>query len=163
MYDIVFHSSARVCQAAICYFYPRFISDLTFFSQGDIIHIGNNSVEVNMEEVDLQTQAQPSTLGTGGGTDHDDSSIRARPLYRWEGILSDDLSSHERHHRDFLSKLAVWFGISPRWRAGVPTRGLALDVKAENGRYILLRGDESTEPSVSGSVQKGIGDGGRKG
>ena len=53
-----------------------------------------------MEEVDLQTQAQPSTLGTGGGTDHDDSSIRARPLYRWEGILSDDLSSHERHHRE---------------------------------------------------------------
>ena len=116
-----------------------------------------------MEEVDLQTQAQPSTLGTGGGTDHDDSSIRARPLYRWEGILSDDLSSHGRHHRDFLSKLAVWFGISPRWRAGVPTRGLALDVKAENGRYILLRGNESTEPSVSGSVQKGIGDGDRKG
>lgn len=116
-----------------------------------------------MEEVDLQTQAQPSTLGTGGGTDHDDSSIRARPLYRWEGILSDELSSHEKHHRDFLSKLAVWFGISPRWRAGVPTRGLALDVKVDSGKYVLLRGDESVVPSVSGSVQKGLSSGGNKG
>lgn len=107
-----------------------------------------------MEEVDLKTQGQPSTLGTGGGTDHDDASIRARPLYRWEGILSDKLSSHERHHRGFFSKLCVWFGISPRWRAGIPTRGLALDVREENGRYVLLRGDESTEPSVGGSVQK---------
>ncbi|CAL1695681.1 unnamed protein product [Somion occarium] len=135
MYDIVFHSSKRA----------------------DIIHIGDDSSELNMEEVDLQTQARPSTLGTGGGTDHDDESIRARPLYRWEGILTDKLSQHERYHPDFLSKLGVWFGVSPRWRAGMPSRGLALDVRVENGRYVLLRDDAST-PSVYGSVQKGSHD-----
>lgn len=35
-----------------------------------------------MEQVDADAGAGPSTLGTGGGTDHDDTSIRARPAYR---------------------------------------------------------------------------------
>jgi hypothetical protein len=44
-----------------------------------------------MEDIDIETQAPVSTLGTGGGTDHDDSVIRPRPMFRWEGILSDPL------------------------------------------------------------------------
>lgn len=94
-----------------------------------------------MEEIDLQTLPRPSTLGTGGGTDHDDGSIRARPAYRWEGILEDPLTTrrkHKSHRRRFLSKFAVWFGLSPLWRTGEPSQGLALDVRLENGKYILL-------------------------
>lgn len=91
-----------------------------------------------MEDIDLQTLARPSTLGTGGGTEYDDGSIRARPVYRWEGILDDPLMHRKAHRRRFLSKLAVWFGISPLWRSGEPSQGLSLDVRLENGKYVLL-------------------------
>ena len=81
-----------------------------------------------------------SSLGTGGGTDHDDVSIRARPLYRWEAIFDDPLRhGPEGRHRRWLPKLAVWFGLSPFWRSGMPlTNGVALDVRLENGKYVLL-------------------------
>ncbi len=94
-----------------------------------------------MEDIDLQTVARPSTLGTGGGTEYDDESIRARPAYRWEGILDDPLRKRKPHRRRFLSKLAVWFGISPLWRASEPSQGLSLDVRFENGKWVLLEGD----------------------
>ncbi len=42
-----------------------------------------------MEDIDIETQVPISTLGTGGGTDHNDPAIRPRPIFRWEGILSD--------------------------------------------------------------------------
>jgi hypothetical protein len=48
-----------------------------------MFHIGADISEVDMEQIDLETLAGPSTLGTGGGTDHDDVSIRARPAYRY--------------------------------------------------------------------------------
>jgi len=112
--------------------------------QGDIIHLGQgNAVEYDMEDIDVQTQARPSTLGTGGGTDHDDESIRARPLYRWEGILEDPLLTSPRHTGNLLAKLAVWFGVSPRWRRGVPSLGLALNVELDNGRYVVTHEDGS--------------------
>ncbi|KAI0052847.1 hypothetical protein FA95DRAFT_1579834 [Auriscalpium vulgare] len=114
MYDIVFHRK----------------------SQANIFHLGYNRSEIDMEEIDLETQAQPSSLGTGGGTDHDDSSIRARPTFRWEGLLRDPLSS--AHHRKILAKLGAWFGISPFWRAGGISQGVALDVRLEGGKYVLL-------------------------
>lgn len=99
-----------------------------------------------MEEIDVQTQARPSTLGTGGGTDHDDGSIRARPLYRWEGILEDPLRRRERHTTNFLAKLGVWFGVTPRWRADVPSMGLALDVRLDDGgRYVLVRNADGSD------------------
>ncbi|KAI0082304.1 hypothetical protein K474DRAFT_1655685 [Panus rudis PR-1116 ss-1] len=132
MYDVVFHGTKK----------------------GDIIHIGDDTSELNMEEVDEHTQGQPSTLGTGGGTDHDDESIRPRPMYRWEGILGDKLSRHRHHHRDLWAKFGVWFGITPRWRAGIPTRGLALDVALENGRYVLLRQSENADRGASSDLGK---------
>ncbi|KAI0361534.1 hypothetical protein OH77DRAFT_1545714 [Trametes cingulata] len=124
-----------------------------------IFHLGDDASELDMEEIDLQTLPRPSTLGTGGGTDHDDASIRARPAYRWEGILEDPLTKrkHKSHRQRFLSKLAVWFGLSPLWRTGEPSQGLALDVKLENGRYVLL------EEDVRGQVaRKGMSDEGAK-
>jgi len=48
-----------------------------------MFHIGADASEVDMEEIDAETVAGPSTLSTGGGTDHDDASIRARPTYRY--------------------------------------------------------------------------------
>ncbi|KAI0094840.1 hypothetical protein BDY19DRAFT_879427 [Irpex rosettiformis] len=122
---------------------------------GDIIHFGEgNSAEYDMEEIDAQTQMRPSTLGTGGGTDHDDSSIRARPLYRWEGILEDPLVKHERHTPNFFAKLGVWFGITPRWRSGIPSMGLALDVQLDSGRYILVHEEEDADDASDASLSK---------
>lgn len=109
-----------------------------------------------MEEIDAQSRAKPSTLGTGGGTDHDDADIRARPLYRWEGILGDKLSTTKRRHASIWSKFGVWFGITPLWRSGVPSPGLALDVRldAATGRYVLLQDDQTVSPYSSLSVSK---------
>ncbi|KAH9950392.1 hypothetical protein B0H21DRAFT_723250 [Amylocystis lapponica] len=116
------------------------MNDIAFHgSHGAIIfHLGEGRSELDMEEIDMQTLVQPSTLGTGGGTDYDDESIRARPYYRWEGILDDPVRKNKRTHRSLLSKLAVWFGISPLWRSGAPSTGLALDVRTEKGHYVLL-------------------------
>ncbi len=94
-----------------------------------------------MEEIDLQTLPRPSTLGTGGGTEYDDGEIRARPAYSWEGILEDPVQKQRPHQRRFLSRLAVWFGVSPLWRTRDASQGLSLDVRLENGKYVLLEGD----------------------
>ena len=99
---------------------------------------------MDMEEIDAQTQAQPSTLGTGGGTDHDDESIRARPVYRWEGIMDDPLRRHKQRGFNLFSKLGVWLGITPLWRSGAPSMGLALDVRLDHGQYVLPRDAEDT-------------------
>ena len=95
-----------------------------------------------MEEVDAQTLARPSTLGTGGGTDHDDESIRARPAYRWEGIMEDPLRKSPRHTPSLFAKFGVWLGITPLWRSGIPSMGLALDVRLDHGQYVLLQDDD---------------------
>lgn len=108
-----------------------------------------------MEEIDLQTLPRPSTLGTGGGTEYDDGSIRARPAYRWEGILDDPLRKRKTNRRRFLSKLAVWFGLSPLWRSGEPSQGLSLDVRLENGKYVLLGDTASTNGRLRGK-EKGV-------
>ena len=101
----------------------------------------------------MQTLPQPSTLGTGGGIEYDDSSIRARPQYRWEGILDDPVTSARRPRRNFISKLAVWFGIQPTWLTGDRSHGLSLDVRLENGKYVLL---ETAPPNASAlSPEKG--------
>ncbi|CCL99035.1 uncharacterized protein FIBRA_01044 [Fibroporia radiculosa] len=115
------------------------MNDIVFHdTQGaNILRLGDDKSDLDMEEIDAQTLTQPSTLGTGAGTDYDDVSIRARPTYRWEGILEDPLRKDKATHRPFLTKVAVWFGITPYWHSGPPSRGLALDVRLENGRYIL--------------------------
>jgi len=116
------------------------MNDIVFHGSygASILHLGDDHSELDMEEVDGQTLMQPSTLGTGAGTDYDDVSIRARPLYRWEGILEDPLREKKAKRRPFLAKMAVWFGLSPFWRSGAPSQGLALDVRLDNGRYVLL-------------------------
>ncbi|PIL31892.1 hypothetical protein GSI_06596 [Ganoderma sinense ZZ0214-1] len=106
-----------------------------------IFHLGDDTSELDMEEIDLQTLPRPSTLGTGGGTEYDDGEIRARPTYRWEGILDDPVRKQKPHQRRFLSRLAVWFGVSPLWRTGDASQGLSLDVRLENGKYVLLDGE----------------------
>ncbi|KIP11367.1 hypothetical protein PHLGIDRAFT_99506 [Phlebiopsis gigantea 11061_1 CR5-6] len=123
------------------------MNDILFHGnkEADIIHLGHGAADMDMEEIDAQTVARPSTLGTGGGTDHDDESIRARPVYRWEGILDDPLRTHKRHAPDIWSKLAVWLGLTPLWRSGIPSMGLALDVRLDHGRYIPLRHDEDED------------------
>lgn len=95
---------------------------------------------MDLEDLDLLSHAKSSTLGTGGGTDHDDVSIRARPMYRWEAIFEDPLRRGIKgRYRRWLPKLAVWFGLSPFWKLSTAlTSGISLDVRFEDGRYILL-------------------------
>lgn len=103
-----------------------------------MFHVGDGEEELEMDEVDLETRGQPSTLGTGGGTDHDDSSIRPRPIYKWEGLLYDPVTRKTgRRGRNWFAKLGAWFGLTPLWRFGAPSSGLSLDVRLVNGRYIL--------------------------
>ncbi|KDR84944.1 hypothetical protein GALMADRAFT_1322109 [Galerina marginata CBS 339.88] len=120
-------------------------------SRGAILfHLGSDKREMDMEDIDIITQGQPSTLGTGGGTDHDDSWIRARPTYRWEGLLSDPphVAGHQLR-RKWLTKLGAWMGVTPLWRSGTPSNGLSLDVRVENGRYVLLSDDQDSTGSLS--------------
>lgn len=118
-----------------------------------------------MEDIDLETQAMPSTLGTGGGTDHDDSSIRPRPVFRWEGIFDDPMrvgggkKSKNRSRRRWLAKFGAWFGVTPRWREGMPSLGVSLDVELDGkGRYVVMGaagGSEgvSLRTGVAGSLK----------
>jgi len=114
MYDIVFHRS----------------------SEADIFHLGYDTRKLDMEDVDIETQVPFSTLGTGGGTDHDDPVIRPRPMFRWEKILSDPLVK-KPPGRNLLSKLGVWLGLTPFWRIGSGSLGVALDVHLEGDKYVL--------------------------
>jgi hypothetical protein len=101
-----------------------------------------------MEHVDIETQVPLSSLGTGAGTDHDDPIIRPRPVFRWEGILGDPLKKKPAHK--FLAKLGVWLGLTPFWRTGSESTGVALDVYLEGEQYVLsdnLRGDNHGTPS----------------
>lgn len=105
-----------------------------------LFHLGDDKSELDMDGVDLEIQMEglSSMLGTGGGTDHDDSSIIVRPEYKWEGVLTDTLQHHRWRRKNFFAKLGAWFGITPLWRAGAISPGVAIDVRLENGRYILL-------------------------
>ncbi|KAF8078665.1 hypothetical protein FPV67DRAFT_1465988 [Lyophyllum atratum] len=117
------------------FFTPGFLNKLylrlndTVFrsSNGEIMfHIGNGSAERNMMEVDLETRVgQTSTIGTGAGTDHDDSWIRTRPTYRWEGILSDP-----------------------------PNAGKTETEMLENGRFVLVDLDDDRTFRVENGSQR---------
>lgn len=104
-----------------------------------MFHLGSDRRELDMEDIDVLTQGQSSTLGTGGGTDHNDSWIRTRPTYRWEGLLSDPprIAGHQLR-RHWQAKLGAWMGLTPLWRYGTPSDGLSLDIKVKNGRYVLF-------------------------
>ncbi|KAF8898790.1 hypothetical protein BD779DRAFT_1430682 [Infundibulicybe gibba] len=103
-----------------------------------MFHVGSDSAELDMDDIDVATRGQSSTLGTGGGTDHDDSRIRTRPTYRWEGLLNDPWKGG-KHRPHWLAKLGAWFGLTPLWRSGTPSNGLAVDVRLEGGRYIIMQ------------------------
>jgi len=104
-----------------------------------LFHIGDGATERDMVEVDLETRVgQQSTIGTGGGTDHDNSWIRTRPNYRWEGILADPLAKGKTGRRHWLAKLGAWLGVRPTWRSGTSSSGLALDVRLDKGRYVVI-------------------------
>lgn len=55
---------------------------------------------------DDNNHQRSSSLGTGGGTDHDDTSIRERPFYKYEEAYGD-------HRGKWRGKFAVWFGLTP--------------------------------------------------
>uniref|UniRef100_A0A0W0F5N8 T6SS Phospholipase effector Tle1-like catalytic domain-containing protein n=1 Tax=Moniliophthora roreri TaxID=221103 RepID=A0A0W0F5N8_MONRR len=101
-------------------------------------HMGDGDEEFDMDDVDVEMQGEPSHLGTGGGTDHDNASIRPRPTYRWEGLLDDPPQPIQRQRRKFMTKVGAWFGVSPTWRAGMPSHGVSVDVRLQDGRYVLL-------------------------
>lgn len=107
-------------------------------SRAIMFHLGDDMCEFDMEDIDLATQGRNSTLGTGGGTDHDLSWIRARPAYRWEGLLNDPPRSGTHNKQNWLGKLGAWFGITPLWRSGQPSNGIFIDVRLKNGRFVLI-------------------------
>jgi hypothetical protein len=109
-----------------------------------MFHIGNGSTELEMDQVDAETQGHPSTLGTGGGTDHDISWIPSRPVYRWEGLLNDPPTVGEQGKRKWFAKLGAWLGLTPLWRSGLMSSGLSLDVRLENGRYVVIDNEDQS-------------------
>jgi hypothetical protein len=104
-----------------------------------LVHLGEGQSEWNMDDLDLQTLGQPSTLGTGGGTDHDDTDMRARPTFRWEGLMTSPVRECVRGSRWFAGKIGVWFGLTPLWRPSFTVTGFSLDVKLDDeGRYVPI-------------------------
>ncbi|TFK77139.1 hypothetical protein BDN72DRAFT_953613 [Pluteus cervinus] len=120
------------------------LNDAVFRRSNEAIlfHVGDGDQEFEMANLDAITRGPNSTLGTGGGTNHDDSTIRPRPIYRWEGILDDPIVANQsKVRKDWFAKFGAWFGITPLWREGPPTHGVSLDVRLVNGRYELLQSD----------------------
>jgi len=117
---------------------------MVFRQSGQAIrfHVGDGDQEYEMDNLDAVTHGPDSTLGTGGGTNHDDSTIRPRPVYHWEGLLDDPVVANgTKVRKSWFAKLGAWFGITPLWRAGLPTHGVSLDVQLVGGRYVLLQPD----------------------
>ena len=115
-----------------------------------MFHIGDGPAELEMDQVDAETQGPLSTLGTGGGTDHDASWIPPRPAYRWEGLLQDPPGKGKEWKRKWFAKFEVWLGLTPLWRSGLMSSGISLDVRLENGRYVVINGeDEESETPAS--------------
>jgi hypothetical protein len=95
---------------------------------------------MEMSTVDLETRmgSKLSSLGTGGGTDHDNASIIARPTYRWEMLLNNPQGNFQRATRRFWCKMGTWLGLSPIWM-GRPSQSVGVDVQLDSrGRYVLL-------------------------
>ncbi|KAJ7630901.1 hypothetical protein FB45DRAFT_833713 [Roridomyces roridus] len=120
------------------------LNDIVFrgSSRAVMFHIGGNGTEMDMEEIDMDPRAQSRAqlsyfTDTGVGTDADASSIRPRAEYRWEALLEDQYRTGRRHRR-FFSKVRAWLGLTPLWRTGTASNGLALDVRLEGGRYVVI-------------------------
>ncbi|TRM60170.1 hypothetical protein BD626DRAFT_408024 [Schizophyllum amplum] len=122
-------------------------------SRAIMFHYGRGGHELDMSDVDLETRGQPSTLGTGGGTDHDLADIRVRPTYRWEELLGDPVRADRRQKRRWMSRLGAWFGITPLWRSDSLSAGLSVDVRLEGGRYVLVL-PEDVDPDRSATSKR---------
>jgi len=132
--------------ARYCFITSSKPPDLKRF-KGILFHIGDDASELDMRNVDFQTEARSSTMGTGGGTDYDQASIQARPTYKWEGLLDDPVYEGKSRRKRWFAKMGAWFGITPLWKSGMRTQGLAADVRLENGRYVLMYdNDRSLDP-----------------
>lgn len=120
-------------------------------SRAVMFHIGDGPTELEMDQVDVETQGQSSTLlGTGGGTDHDASSIPPRPVYRWEGLLNDPPGKGKQGKRKMFAKLGAWLGLTPLWRSGLMSSGISLDVQLQNGRYVVIVDEDDESKWDSG-------------
>lgn len=103
-----------------------------------------------MDDLDTLARAPGSTVGIGGGTNHDDSAIRPRPIYRWEGMLDDPVVSQAKKvQKRLFAKFGAWFGITPLWRETLPTHGVSLDVELLGGAYVLIADDLIQHPHVT--------------
>ena len=110
--------------------------------QAIIFHVGQGDSRITLDDAIVPvSHAQSSSLGTGGGTDHDDASIRFRPNYRWEGILGDPVStaSVEKRKQGWAAKFGAWFGLTPLWRTGIVSQGISFDLVLQGGRFILTQ------------------------
>ena len=133
--DIVFHGTPDVSfwRRILCH---RFAHGQP---QAILVHLGEGQSEWDMDDLDLKTLGPPSTLGTGGGTDHDDTNIRARPTFRWEGLMTSPVRECIRGSRWFAGKMSVWFGLTPLWRPSFTVTGFSLDVALDSqGRYVPI-------------------------
>jgi hypothetical protein len=148
--DIVFHGTPEVSlvmRILCCRFTQQYPPP-----QAILMHLGEGQSEWDMEDLDLQTLGPPSTLGTGGGTDHDDTGIRARPTFRWEGLMTSPVRECVRGSRWFVGKIGVWFGLTPLWRPSFTVTGFSLDVKLDDeGRYVPIREEERRGRAVISS------------
>ncbi|KAL0951249.1 hypothetical protein HGRIS_007967 [Hohenbuehelia grisea] len=113
-------------------------------SRAIMFHLGEGRSEFTMYDVGM---GQASTIGTGGGTDHDDAYVRPRPTYLWEGLLTDPVRTRRKHGARLFAKLGAWLGVTPLWRSGVRSMGVSLDVRLEGNRYVVLEDLHSEKSS----------------
>ena len=149
MNQIAFHNTDKVILSSPLSRPTPAPSSTTFFSdsgfQAILVHVGNTAEEIDLEDLVLTTHVHSSSMGTGGGTDLDDASIRIRPTYKWEDVFNDEMHNkgytewQYLHWRRWKSMLAVWFGITPLNRRRTRTNGIALDVMVDQlGRFTTI-------------------------
>ncbi|CAG7849321.1 SubName: Full=Uncharacterized protein {ECO:0000313/EMBL:CCA70937.1} [Serendipita indica DSM 11827] len=115
------------------------------YRQRILIHVGDGEEEMDLNDLDLTTHVRSSSMGTGGGTDLDDASIRIRNAFKWEDVFDDTVHKGHRplsqylHWKSWKNMLAVWFGVTPLSHRRLRTNGIALDVEVDSsGRYIVI-------------------------
>ncbi|KAG9029422.1 hypothetical protein FRB95_005315 [Tulasnella sp. JGI-2019a] len=121
------------------------LSQIAFSGKSRLLrtHVGRHSTEIDITEINLGSHARSSTLGTGAGTDYDDSEIRARPAFRWEGIYAGQ-TPEVGAKRAWPNPFPVWFGINPREGAMFRGQEVGFDVVLKSGRYVAVGDMDST-------------------
>jgi hypothetical protein len=98
-----------------------------------------------------------STIDTGGGTDHDDTEIRERPEFTYEGVFDDPIRPRSVSvlHKTYCSidplvfqstsfwrpwgKFPIWFGITPFARTRYHSHGVAFDLTLDSIHHRYVR------------------------